>query len=157
MYLEINGWESGIRFSACHFIPQHEKCSRLHGHIYALHARVHGERTEKGMIFDFLELKRALREAAEELDHMVLLPGNSKEVEVSETRDGVSVSFDDKTYLFPSEDCAILDVSICSAEELSTFFLKLLMTKLRFPPNIKTIEVGVDEGKGQGAWSRKDI
>ena len=50
MFLEIDGGYSGIRFSACHFIPRHEKCSRLHGHSYIVRLRLEGDIGEDGMI-----------------------------------------------------------------------------------------------------------
>ena len=61
MILEIDGGYSGIRFSSCHFIPRHEKCSRLHGHSYIVRLRLEGDIGEDGMIMDFVVLKRALR------------------------------------------------------------------------------------------------
>ena len=62
MFLEIDGGYSGIRFSACHFIPRHEKCSRLHGHSYIVRLRLEGDIGEEGMIMDFVVLKKALKE-----------------------------------------------------------------------------------------------
>jgi len=95
MHLEINGWDADIKFSACHFIPGHDKCSRLHGHIYAVHARVTGEQNERGMLLDFITLKNALRSVAEELDHRVLIPGDSKEMEL-EIGDDIKVRAGEK-------------------------------------------------------------
>ena len=46
MQIIIDGWDAGIKFSACHFIPGHDKCSRLHGHIYAIHAKIFGNQNE---------------------------------------------------------------------------------------------------------------
>ena len=50
MILEIDGGHSGIRFSACHFIPHHDKCSRLHGHSYILRLRLEGDIGENGSV-----------------------------------------------------------------------------------------------------------
>ena len=85
MILEIDGGYSGIKFSACHFIPRHEKCSRLHGHSYIVRLRLDGDIGEDGMIMDFVILKRKLREMIEEFDHRTLIPSKSKEVSVSVT------------------------------------------------------------------------
>ena len=63
MILEIDGGHSGIRFSACHFIPRHEKCSRLHGHSYILRLRVTGDIGADGMVMDFVVLKKKLKAA----------------------------------------------------------------------------------------------
>ena len=56
MILEIDGEHSGIRFSASHFIPRHEKCSRLHGHTYILRLRLDGDIGKEGS-GDAFELK----------------------------------------------------------------------------------------------------
>ena len=157
MYLEINGWETNIRFSACHFIPRHDKCGRLHGHIYAISARIHGGQQENGMVFDFIDLKRAMREIADDLDHRVLLPGNSSIVSLDLGETSIDVDVEGKHYSFPVEDCAVLDVSVCSAEELAKFVLGVLTEKVDLAPNINSLEIGVDEGRGQGAWVKREI
>ncbi len=156
MHLEINGWDAGIKFSSCHFIPGHGKCARLHGHIYALHARVYGEQNEKGMIFDFIALKDAMRSIAEDLDHRILIPGESKEMDL-EIGDEIKVKFDGKQYSFPLDDVVVMDIKLASAEELARFVLEMLISLLEIPNNVKAIEIGVDEGKGQGAWARKEL
>ncbi|MCD6411585.1 MAG: 6-carboxytetrahydropterin synthase, partial [Thermoplasmata archaeon] len=71
-YIRIDGWKAGIKFSAAHIIPEYEKCGRLHGHSYAIHAKVYGNPNEKGIIMDFIHLKNNLKEIAEELDHKIL-------------------------------------------------------------------------------------
>ena len=92
MHIEICGWDAGIKFSACHFIPAHDKCSRLHGHIYCINAKVEGDPNERGMLWDFIALKNALRSIADELDHRVLIPGDSKEMEI-DIGDDLTVKF----------------------------------------------------------------
>jgi len=74
MRLEINGWSSKITFSASHIIPGHEKCGRLHGHDYAINAKIEGEIGPNGVIMDFISVKEFLREVASELDHRVMIP-----------------------------------------------------------------------------------
>lgn len=156
MHIEINGWDAGIRFSACHFIPAHDKCSRLHGHIYSINARVEGSQNERGMLWDFVALKNALRSIADELDHRVLIPGESKEMEI-EIGDDIKVKFDEKWYVFPPDDVVVMDIKLASAEELAGFILERLLSLMEIPENVKAIEIGVDEGKGQGAWVRREF
>lgn len=156
MYLEINGWDVDIKFSACHFIPGHDKCSRLHGHIYAVHARVTGEQNERGMLLDFLTLKNALRSVAEELDHRVLIPGDSKEMEL-DIGDDIKVKVGDKQYMFPLDDVVVMDIKLATAEELAGFILNRLLNSIEIPKNVNGIEIGVDEGRGQGAWVTREF
>jgi 6-pyruvoyltetrahydropterin/6-carboxytetrahydropterin synthase len=156
MHLEINGWDAGIKFSGCHFIPGHDKCSRLHGHNYGISARVYGDKNERGMVFDFLLLKNGLRQIAEELDHRILIPGESKEM-IIEIADDIKIEVGEKIYLFPCDDVVIMDIPLASAEELADFVLKRFLQLVEIPDNITSLEIGIDEGKGQGAWVKKDF
>ena len=156
MQIIIDGWDAGIKFSACHFIPGHDKCSRLHGHNYAIHAKIFGKQNDSGMVWDFITLKNAMRNIADELDHRVLIPGECKDIAI-DIGDDLKVSFDGKNYVFPLDDVVVMDIKLASAEELAGFILKRLVSQLEIPENVKAIEIGLDEGKGQGAWVRKEF
>jgi len=155
MRLEINGWSSKITFSASHIIPGHEKCGRLHGHDYAINAKIEGDIGPKGVIMDFISVKEFLRGIASELDHRVMIPGRDRRVEI--TKDKVKYKLKDKEFLFPKSDCIILDIEVSSAETLANFVLQRMLDKVSFPENVSRIEIGVDEGRGQGAWTGRDL
>ena len=104
---------------------------------------------------DFIIIKEFLRKVAEELDHKVLIPRRDEGVRVEET--AIHYSLSGKEYLFPTEDCALLDVGVASAEELANFVLARVMEKVHFPDNVTRVEIGVDEGEGQGAWTGTDL
>ncbi len=150
MILEINGWELNIKFSASHFIPYHGKCSRLHGHDYGIRLKIEGEMNDDHMLMDFIEVKKALREIVDKIDHHVLIPKKSNMVSVEEIEARVIVSFDDKEYIFPVEDVYYVDVEVTTAEELSNYLLKEFMKKIKVPENVRRIEFCLDEGIGQG-------
>jgi 6-pyruvoyltetrahydropterin/6-carboxytetrahydropterin synthase len=156
MHLEINGWDAGIKFSGCHFIPGHDKCSRLHGHNYGISAKVFGKKNERGMVFDFLQLKESLRQIADELDHRILIPGESKEMQI-EIADDIKIEVGEKKYLFPCDDVVVMDIPSASAEELADFVLKRFLQLIEIPDNITSLEIGIDEGRGQGAWVKKEF
>lgn len=156
MRIAIDGNYSGIRFSASHFIPGHDKCGRLHGHSYVLHLVLHGDMGENGMIMDFVDLKRALKNMVEELDHRVLLPGRSPSVKIEQGSE-VEVLVGSKRYVFPPEDVAILDVAQCSAEGMAGLVLERLIDEIEFTPNVNKIEVGLDEERGQTAWASMEL
>lgn len=155
MRLEINGWASKITFSATHIIPGHYKCGRLHGHDYAINATIEGEIGPDGVIMDFISVKEFLKGIADELDHRVLIPMRDPSVKVEEN--SIIYVREGKKFQFPKEDCVLLDLTICSAEELAEFVLKRVLEKVDFPKNVHRIEIGVDEGKGQGAWTGKSF
>ena len=144
--LEIDGGYAGIRFSACHFIPQHEKCSRLHGHSYIVRLRLEGEIGENGMIMDFVVLKKKLKEMIDEMDHAVLLPARSEIVKI------VLVDNCGKKYMFPRMDVRMLDVPTTTAEEMSKMMAEKLVNEIKIPENVRSLSVGLDEERGQTAW-----
>ena len=156
MRIEIDGNYTGIRFSASHFIPGHDKCGRLHGHSYVLHLVLEGDNNEQGMVMDFVELKKALRSIVESLDHKVLIPERSPVLQISKAKE-IEVKNGNKRYVFPAEDVALLEVSQTSAEELADMITSRLMSEIAFPSNVSTIEVGIDEERGQTAWSKRKV
>ncbi len=156
MKIEIDGAYAGITFSACHFIPRHDKCERLHGHSYIVRLMLHGVIGDNGMLMDFVELKRVLRDIAEELDHRVLLPGGSDLVEL-DIGDQVIARLERKMYTFPKEDVVILDVIQTTAEEIARVVLEMLLIRLDIPANVHAIDVGIDEERGQTAWASRRL
>jgi len=61
-------------FAAAHQLRNyHGKCENLHGHNYKVQVSVEGEELAfNGLLFDFVDLKKALRGVAEYLDHKFL-------------------------------------------------------------------------------------
>jgi 6-pyruvoyltetrahydropterin/6-carboxytetrahydropterin synthase len=108
------------------------------------------------MLLDFIVIKNALRSVAEELDHRVLIPGDSTEMDIA-IGDDMKVTVGKKQYVFPMDDVVVMDIAQASAEELAGFVLKRLLSMLTIPENVDAIEVGLDEGKGQGAWVKREF
>jgi 6-pyruvoyltetrahydropterin/6-carboxytetrahydropterin synthase len=108
------------------------------------------------MIMDFVPLKNALRSLADELDHRVLIPANSKRITVS-VGDEIIVKSEHKRYVFPVEDVVLMDTEESSAEEMARLFLLRLLDQVDFPGNISRLEVGIDEELGQSAWATHDF
>jgi 6-pyruvoyltetrahydropterin/6-carboxytetrahydropterin synthase len=61
-------------YDSAHFLRHYQgKCERLHGHRYVVEAALAtGQLDAAGIAFDFVEIKRELRELAEYLDHQNL-------------------------------------------------------------------------------------
>ena len=150
-YIVIDGWKSNIRFSSAHIIPEYEKCGRLHGHSYGVHVKIKGEPDSKGIILDFSIVKDSLRKIINLLDHKVLIPEISKSINIKKLKDHIEVSLLDKRYVFPVSDCVFLPLESTSAENLAIFVLEQFLKHIPLSDKIKEIEIGVDEGFGQGA------
>ena len=54
-----------------HYLPGHDKCGSLHGHTYKIEVIIEGEK-KSGMILDFSELKKSIKEALSYFDHKTL-------------------------------------------------------------------------------------
>ncbi len=156
-FITIDGWKAKIQFSAAHVIPEYEKCGRLHGHSYAIHTKLHGSQDEKGIIIDFSVVKNLLRDIADQLDHKVLIPNESSVVTIQHSNHSIKLHSLGKIYVFPEEDCVLLPISSSSAEHLAEFVLTQFLSKLPSNHMLTKIEIGVDEGYGQGAWLSKII
>jgi len=54
-------------------------------------------------------------------------------------------------------DCVLLHISSTSAERLAQYILEAILEKIPFSKQIESIEIGVDEGFGQGARISKTL
>jgi len=149
-YIIIDGWKSNIRFSSAHIIPEYEKCGRLHGHTYAVHVKIFGEPDEKGIIMDFSILKEIIKKIINELDHRIIIPEKSNLVTIKKEGNSIKISTHKKHYILPVEDCVLLPIDSTSAENLAKYILDKVLEKIQFD-RLVSIEIGVDEGFGQGA------
>ncbi len=151
-YIEIDGFKSNIRFSCAHILPGHEKCGALHGHTYSIHARIYGEQSKEGFICDFKIIKDFLRVIANKLDHKILIPKLNKTITIK--NENVKIKND---YLLPKKDCILLPIKNTTAECLSCFVLEEINKKMNLSKNIEKIQIGIEEGFGQTAWSEKKL
>lgn len=150
MEVLIDGWRSNLIFSSAHFLPDYSKCSRLHGHTYAVHVRIVGK-IKNGILIDFRKVKEEAKKIIDEIDHRIIIPTEGK-LEIKEGKD-IEIKYNNKRYVFPAEDCAFLPIYSSSAENIASYILKKLKNAI-CNENIERIEVGVDEGYGQGAWAK---
>lgn len=159
MQLELDGWRRGFMFSACHMIPGHAKCGRLHGHTYTVNLKIDGEADASGMVLDFGNVKKVLNKLLEELDHKVIIPKDRPEFRIvrSEGDDSVRVEVHDKFYVFPEEDLYFMDIPAPTAEHMAGWMLDRFIEVLSPKGNVTEISLGLDEGWGQGAWVSKRL
>jgi 6-pyruvoyltetrahydropterin/6-carboxytetrahydropterin synthase len=61
-----------IEYMDCaHYLPEHPKCGSLHGHTYKVEVIIEGE-NKTGMILDFADMKKIIREVLADYDHRSL-------------------------------------------------------------------------------------
>jgi len=77
-----------VTFSAAHYLRKYKgKCESLHGHNWRVEARVSSKKLDyRGIVVDFKDLKKLLKEITSELDHKLLndIPYFSKHNTTSE-------------------------------------------------------------------------
>jgi len=151
MYIEIDGWRSNIRSSACHFIPEYPGAPRVHGYTYTVNIKIHGEPNEHGIILDFEGIKAKLSAIVDRYDHKVIIPGNTI---VEDEGENIRFRVGNREYSIPGNESIVVDLLIPSAEELCRIILNELVEQMDLPGNVTMIELGLDESYGQGAWSR---
>ncbi len=151
--------KDSLVFSAAHFITFNGNiCERLHGHNWRLDVSVTGDLDENGYVFDFIAMRDACQNIVQELDHTVLLPESHNEIKVETSKDGreVTATFEERRWVFPSEDCCILPVANTTAELIARWIGGRLMEglKLQTATGIQSLSVSVEENFGQWATVR---
>lgn len=148
-------------FCSGHFISyEGDKCERLHGHNYRTAVEIEGKLDENHYVFDFIALKNMMRALTDELDHRMLLPTKSTHIQVHEAPRSFRVTYRDREWVFPREDCVLLPIENTTAELLARYLGQRLLAELRnqhrYEPVIIRLEV--EESFGQTAtyeWRRE--
>jgi 6-pyruvoyltetrahydropterin/6-carboxytetrahydropterin synthase len=140
-------------FSAGHFITlAGGGCERLHGHTYRVAAEIHGPLGDEQYVVDFLAVGNALKGIVAELDHRMLLPMRHPAICVSAAAGEVEVTFAERRWLFPQDDCLLLPVANTTTELLAQYVGERLLAALLAlgeTPAMVRIEIG--EGSGAAA------
>ena len=146
-------------FSAAHFITFNGNvCERIHGHNYRVSCEVHGPLDENHYVYDFIALRDSLKEITVQLDHHVLLPTKHATIRVERVVERVDeeilVTFADRRWVFPADDCVLLPVANTTAELLARYIGEELISALRVKsgPLPQRFRIGVDENEGQWAY-----
>ena len=147
-------------FASAHFITfAGHRCEPLHGHNYRVAVALEGALDEESWyVVDFSELKRIMRRLCDEIDHKVLLPLRNPKLDVREVDGSITVAYEGKQkYVFPIEDCALLDIPNTTVEMLAQFLAARVRTALHelVVRTLTAIELEVEENFGQSATYRE--
>jgi 6-pyruvoyltetrahydropterin/6-carboxytetrahydropterin synthase len=143
-------------FSAAHFITYNgDVCEPLHGHNYHVFAEIEGSLDENRYVVDFIAVRDALQRIVDVLDHRVLLPTRHATIKVTERLGGeggeVVAQHGERQWVFPRQDCVLLEVANTTAELLARHIGQELLKSLAatLPRRPDRVQVGVDECDGQ--------
>lgn len=143
-------------FCAGHFITfGGNVCERLHGHNYRVQVEVDGPLDENHYVVDFIALRDALRAITDQLDHRMMLPAEHPAIRVCTDEREVSVTFEDRRWVFPRCDCVVLPIPNTTAELLARHIGRQLLETLAVQAGVRLerLQVAVDEDNGQwGVW-----
>ena len=147
-------------FSAAHFITFGDNiCEAIHGHNYRVACRVRGELDQHACVIDFIWLRDRLQEITSRLDHHVLLPDRHMMIRVEHREDHYHVQFEDRRWVFPEQDVALLPMDNTTAERLAEYIGgELLQRRCKsWMPKVTHLSIGVDENEGQWAWCEMEL
>jgi 6-pyruvoyltetrahydropterin/6-carboxytetrahydropterin synthase len=141
-------------FCAGHFITYGgDHCERIHGHNYRAAVEVEGDLDENHYVVDFIALRDLTRAITDELDHRMLLPSRSRLILVREDGPNVRVTFGNRYWSFPRDECVLLPIANTTSELLADYIagrIRQGMPTLGWtPPQVLRVEV--EECFGQSA------
>jgi 6-pyruvoyltetrahydropterin/6-carboxytetrahydropterin synthase len=149
-------------FCSGHFITYDgDHCERIHGHNYRAAVEVEGDLDLNHYVIDFIALKDMTRAITDELDHRMLLPSRSRQILLHEDGPNIRVTYRDRYWSFPCEECVLVPIANTTAELLADYIagrLRQAMTVRGFGLP-RTLRVEVEESFGQSAtveWRRDD-
>lgn len=135
-------------FDYSHFLPENDRCFPLHGHTSLVNLEINGELLATGMVIDFIEAKRILKETLSLLDHkLVTNRANAR----SEGNDRITVSYKDFEFHLP-----LTQVFLLEGEATSESIALAIAEKVigRMPKNITSIKLIMTEGLRKGTVVR---
>ena len=143
-----------LSFCSAHFIIFNgSQCERLHGHNYQVAVEVEGVLNDDQLVFDFIALKKIMRRMTDELDHRMLVPRTNSKMSVDPGESSVRISYENREWVFPREDCALLPIENTTAELLAKYLAERLREELQKGQtiNLSTLRIDVYESPGQSA------
>jgi len=151
-----------LSFSAAHFITlAGHQCESLHGHNYRAGVTVEGRvDPECAFVVDFAVLKRILRPYVQAMDHRVLLPTNNPKLVITEDGDRLTVDYLGKErFVFPRSNVSLVPITNTTAEMLAEHLALRVRDDLKAEglTLLRSIEVEVEESKGQSAYCRLTV
>ncbi len=155
MKYAIKVYKEYFNFAASHFLIFKDGTREpLHGHNYRVSLRGDAIDLDGDMVFDFLDIKPIVREVCDSLDHKLLLPSENENLRIDTKENNFEVRpIDGSFFSFPKQDVLLLDLPNTSAERLAIYLANEInaLTKERFNFSFKSLEIEVEETKGQCA------
>jgi len=145
----------GLGFSAAHFIIGHRKCEYLHGHNWRVGVTVEGDEDERGLVVDFLDLKRIMEKICSGYDHRLLLPSQNSALKVISEGKSTRIAVHGREFEFPSTDVVWIPAVNTTVEEFARVLADEIVKSLTDRQNVRRVKVIVEESPGQSATEER--
>jgi 6-pyruvoyltetrahydropterin/6-carboxytetrahydropterin synthase len=149
-------------FCSGHFITfAGGQCERIHGHNYRAAVEAEDDLDENHYVIDFIALKDMTLKITGELDHRMLLPTQNRQIKLHEEGTNMRVTYRDRFWSFPRDECVLLPVANTTAELLADYIggrirQEMVARRWKLP---RVLRVEVEESFGQSAeveWRRDE-
>jgi 6-pyruvoyltetrahydropterin/6-carboxytetrahydropterin synthase len=140
--------DPSFNFDYAHILPKTKKCSVMHGHTSSVLVEVIG-RPVDGMVVDFAEAKRIVRNAVSGLDHKLFI---SEKYVTSVSKENVGLRFKTVHGDFSIQAPKGTTVTLrgeATVENLANVVLERIAPKM--PQNVTAVGVYVYEGLNKGS------
>jgi len=117
---------------------------------------VEGNLQDDQFVFNFVTLKRLMRDLVNQIDHCTLLPDSNPHFKIKLDSGSVTVDSGDRHYVLPESDVRILPMPNTTAEMLAKYLADQLKQQLDQSVNLTACEVEVEEVIGQSAMYREE-
>jgi 6-pyruvoyltetrahydropterin/6-carboxytetrahydropterin synthase len=153
--------KESFKFSSTHFtIFSATKAEKLHGHNYQVKCDIEFDQIDSkiGMAFDFNLIKPEIKSLCDEIDEHILIATKSPFLKVTRSADSIEMTYNERRYVFPKDDCRELELVNITSEELARYFCEKLWTRLlnkKESLQFKSLQITIEETRGQSVTFKK--
>jgi 6-pyruvoyltetrahydropterin/6-carboxytetrahydropterin synthase len=132
----------------------------LHGHNYRASIRLAGELDANYYVYNFVTIKRMMKQICDELDHRMLLPDQNPLIAIEEQGPNTVARYKDRQYSFPTSDVVLVPIPNTTAEMLARHLCgraRNWLIESGGATHLESIEIEVEESPGQSAFYRESL
>jgi len=134
------GKDEIIGFESAHFLTDYKgKCRKLHGHSYHGKISITGIKIINGLLegIDFGDIKNVVHNTCKHLDHKILVPDESIDVNIETDPTGFKVTWRDchgktRSCEGPVGDFAFLPLKYTTVESIAKYLKSVLKREIEF-------------------------
>jgi 6-pyruvoyltetrahydropterin/6-carboxytetrahydropterin synthase len=158
---EVHVSKDYLTFCSGHFITYDgSRCETLHGHNYRASIRLAGQPDANFYVYNFVTIKRMMKQICDELDHRMLLPEQNPLITLEDDGANTVARYKDRVYSFPTSDVVLLPIPNTTAEMLARHLCgraRAWLQEAGDAAHLISIEIEVEESPGQSAFYHESL